>query len=80
MEGAYSFLACLSRLIIDHASISRRSTVPPPIFGRSLRFFHILRTDYLLILPPSCFAVCGHRLSPRIAVVFSLLFSLLTPN
>ena len=26
--GAYSFVACLSHLTIDHASLSRRSTVP----------------------------------------------------
>ena len=32
----------------------------------------------MLILSPSCFAVCGHHLSPRIAIVFSLLCSL--PN
>ena len=29
-EGAYSFVACLSHLTIDHASLSRRSTVPTP--------------------------------------------------
>ena len=29
--GAYSFVACLSHLTIDHASLSRRSTVPTPI-------------------------------------------------
>ena len=28
--GAYSFAACLSHLTIDHASLSRRSTVPTP--------------------------------------------------
>ena len=28
--GAYSFVACLSHLTIDHASLSRRSTVPTP--------------------------------------------------
>ena len=28
--GAYSFVACLSRLTIDHTSLSRRSTVPTP--------------------------------------------------
>ena len=28
--GVYSFVACLSRLTIDHASLSRRSTVPTP--------------------------------------------------
>ena len=28
--GAHSFVACLSHLIIDHSSHSRRSTVPTP--------------------------------------------------
>ena len=27
-KGPYSFVACVSHLTIDHASISRRSTVP----------------------------------------------------
>ena len=30
LRGAYSFVACLSHLTIDHASLSRRSTVPTP--------------------------------------------------
>ena len=50
----------------------------PPTFGSSLRFLHILHKNCLLMLSPSCFAVCGHHLSPRIAIVFSLLSSL--PN
>ena len=50
----------------------------PPPFGHSLRFLHILHRNCLLILSPSRFAVCGHHLSPRIAIVFSLLTSL--PN
>ena len=29
-EGAYSFVACLSHLTIDHAFLSRRITVPTP--------------------------------------------------
>ena len=79
--GAYLLLA-LSLLAIDHASLSRRGTVPtlietPPTFGRSLRLFHTLHE--LFAYPfPSCFAVCGHHLIPRIAIVFSLLSSL--PN
>ena len=44
----------------------------PPTFGRSLRFFHILHRNCLLILSSSCFAVCGHHLSPKIAIVLSL--------
>ena len=28
--GAYSFVACLSSLAVDHASLSRRSTAPTP--------------------------------------------------
>ena len=29
-RGAYSSVACLSHLALDHASLSRRSTVPTP--------------------------------------------------
>ena len=39
---------------------------------RSLRFFHRLQKKRLLILFLSCLAVCGHHLSPRIAIIFSL--------
>ena len=53
-------------------------TETPPIFGRSICFFHILHRNCLLFLSPFCFAVCGHHISPRIAIVFSLLSSL--PN
>ena len=42
----------------------------PPTFGRSLCFFHILHRNSLLILSPSCFAVCSHHLSPKKAIVF----------
>ena len=74
----YSFISGPSRVAIDHTSFWRRSAVlllieTPPTFGRSLRFFHILHRNCLLILSPSCFAVCGHHLSPKIALVFSLL-------
>ena len=31
--GAYSFVGCLSHLTLDHASLSRRSTVPTPKGG-----------------------------------------------
>ena len=34
--------------------------------------------NVLLILSPSCFAVCRHHLSPRITIVFSLLSNI--PN
>ena len=45
--GASSFVACLGRLTIDHASLSRRGTDPTPNrdtfdVGRSLRFVSIL--------------------------------------
>ena len=33
----------------------------------------MLHRNCLLILSPACFAVCGHHLPPRIAIVFSLL-------
>ena len=84
--GEYSLVACLSNLTIDQASLSRQSTVPTPesliktpsTFGRSLRFFHIFHINCLRILSSSCFAVCGHHLPPRIAIVCLLLYSL--PN
>ena len=50
----------------------------PPTFGRSLRFFYTLHVKILLILSLSCFAVCGHHLSHRITIVFSVLYRL--PN
>ena len=79
--GAYSFFARLSHLTIDHASLWRRSAVPTPnkdisSIRRSLCFLDVLHRNCLL--SPSCFAVCGHHLYPRIEIVFSLLSSL--PN
>ena len=79
--GAYSFVACLRHLTNDHASLSRRSTVPTPNRDTSnIRLLiafspHVLHILFLLILSPSCFAVCGYHLPPSIAVVFSLLSS-----
>ena len=51
-------------------------TETPPTFGRSFRGFHIpvVHRNFLLVLSPSCFAPCGHHLSPRIAIASSLLF------
>ena len=71
---ACSFVACLSHLTIDHASLSRRSsTVPTPSRHLQLReliaFFHILHSKTLLTLYPPCFAFWGHHLSPRIDIV-----------
>ena len=67
-------------MAIDHTSLSRRRTVPPPgrdtsnIWAPITFFFPIYYVEtFLLILSPSCFAVCEHRLAPRIAIVFSLL-------
>ena len=57
-------------------------TVPTPnatpaMFCGSLRFFRVLllHQSCLLILSPSCLAVSGHPLSPRVAIVFPLLSS-----
>ena len=41
--------------------------------GAHCIFFRILQGNFLLNSSPSCFAVCGYHLSPRIALVFSLL-------
>ena len=77
-EGGYSFVACLSHLTIDHASFSRRSTVPTPNIDTSniMLFPYITYCrNFLPILSPSRLAACGHRPSPRIAIIFSLLSS-----
>ena len=50
-EGAYSFVACLTHLTVDHASLSRRSTVPSPKFWRLLRFSHLLNKSVCLSFP-----------------------------
>ena len=79
--GAYPFVACLSHMTIDHASLLRRSTVPTP--NRDTSNFWALITLFLYItsklfanLIPFVFGrLCGHHLSPRIAIVFSLLTS-----
>ena len=66
-----AIVACLSNLTIDHATISRWSTVPPDrntsniwVLGTfppsiAFRFFLV----FLSCL--SCLAVCGHPLSTR---------------
>ena len=43
-----------------------------PTFRCSSRLFHILHKIVTLTLCPSCFAFCGHHVSPGIAIVFSL--------
>ena len=45
-----------------------------------IRFFHILHKLFSHRLTPSCLAVCGHHLSPRIAIVFPLLLLSKVPN
>ena len=77
--AAYSFVVCLSRLAIDHASLSRQSTVPAPnrdtskIWALFIFFPYITWKAFCYLISPSCSAACGHHLSPRIGIVFSLL-------
>ena len=49
----HSLVVCLSHLTIDHASLSRRSTVPTPrpTRGRSLRFFRMLHNQFPHLIP-----------------------------
>ena len=61
-------VACLGRLTVDHASLSRRITVPTS--DRDAFTIWVLNT-----LSPSCFAACGHHLSLSTAIGFSLLCS-----
>ena len=49
----------------------------PPTFRRSLRFAMLYYIFVFTCLIPSCFAFGGHHLSPRIAIVWSLISSVL---
>ena len=76
--GAYSCIVCLSHFTNDYAPLSRRSTVPTPNRDNSnswalITLFPYYMDTFVIILSSSCFAAFGHHLSPRIAIVFSLL-------
>ena len=81
--GRGEVICCLplSHLTIDHESLSRRNTVPTPkrddsnIWTLTTLLLYTTSKLFAYILSPFCFAVCSHRLSPRIAIVFSLLSS-----
>ena len=65
--GTYSFVACLSRVTIDHASLWRRSAVP----SRNGHLKH-LGAQYVFTytctnLPPYCFACWGPQVLPLAA-------------
>ena len=75
--GGYHLLLALSRWTIDHASLSRRSTVPTP--NRDLSnvwalstFIPFIKFWFSLILSPSSWAVRGHHIFPGIAVLSRL--------
>ena len=79
--GACSFVACrnhwqlATHLFRGVASFLLTMEIIPTA-GRSLRFPHIfLHVTFSLILSPSCLAFRGDHVSPRIAIVFSLLAS-----
>ena len=61
-RGGYSFVACLSYLTIDHASLSRRSTVPTPnrdtsnIWTLSTVLPYMAHENVWLFLAPSSLA------------------------
>ena len=81
---ADSFVACLTHLTIDPASLSGRSTVPTPNreHVQHLGAHYVFGTHYIKPVlhasyPLPASAVCAHNLSPRIAIVFSLLSSVL---
>ena len=70
--GGYSCAACLSHLTIDHACLSRRSTVSTPSMRLPtsdiwalITFFPSITVhkNVLLIVSPSSFAVCDHHFS-----------------
>ena len=66
--GAYSFVACLSHSTIDHASLSRRSTVPTPnrdtniwalITFFSIYYIETFCLSHPLPVSPSVATICG---------------------
>ena len=72
--GAYSFVACLSHLTIEHASLSRWRTVPTRD-KRHLRhlgvhyvFFHMLHRSVLL----TSFVSYPLPVSPSVATIYLL--------
>ena len=71
--GGYSFVAWLSHLIVDHASLSRRTTALTPNRDTTSNIRAFITLNNLLSMSPACFAFCDRHLSPRIAIVFSLL-------
>ena len=74
--GAYSFVACLRHLTIDHASLPRRSTAPTPNKDTSNIWALITLLPYItykLFAHPVAFLfrrLWPPSLSPRIAIVF----------
>lgn len=69
------FVARLRCLTIDHTALSRRSLLQrgtPPTLGCLWRFPHASHKNILQILSPSCIALCGHHLSSRTPIVFTL--------
>ena len=68
-EGAYSFVAGLSHLTGDHASLSRRSTVPTRngetsnVWALITFLPYITRNPFAYIIFLACLAVYGHQLS-----------------
>ena len=61
---AFLFVACLSHLSVDHASLSRRRAVPTPNRDTSnicalITLLHILHINCSLILSPPFLAFCG---------------------
>ena len=69
--GTHLLLACLSHLTIDHASLSRRSTVPTPrgdtsnIRALITFFFHIISVETFCLYYPLA-------VSPAVATIYLL--------
>ena len=70
--GCTYLLLALSNLTIDHASLSRQSTVPTPNRDKSnisalITLFPYVANIFFayLVLSPSCLAARGHHRSPR---------------
>ena len=76
-EAGYSFVACLSPSTIDHASLSRRSTVPTPnedasnIWALTAFFQYITLKKKKKKITPFLFSPFVTTIYNTIAIVFS---------
>ena len=62
--GAYSFVACLSHLAIDHTPLSRGSTVPTPNNRDTSNIWAIITLPYIMGGEWSCIGLARRMATP----------------